>query len=163
MQLSSEILKQLETIVGQTYLFTDEATRNHYGHDETEDYVFPPHVVIKPSSALEISEILKIANQYKIPVIPIGARTGLSGGALSVQGGIGLSMERFNKILKIDEQNLQIITEPGVITQVLREAVAEKGLFYPVDPSSMGSCFIGGNVAENSGGARAGKYGVTKE
>jgi glycolate oxidase len=163
MQLSSEILKQLETIVGQTYLFTDQETRNHYGHDETEDYVFPPHVVVKPSSAKEISAILKVANQYKIPVVPIGARTGLSGGALSVQGGIGLSMERFNKILSIDEQNLQVITEPGVITQVLREAVAEKGLFYPVDPSSMGSCFIGGNVAENSGGARAVKYGVTKD
>lgn len=163
MQLNSEILSKLENIAGQSFVFTDEETRNHYGHDETEDYVFPPHVVIKPSSALEISEILKIANQYKIPVVPIGARTGLSGGALSVQGGIGLSMERFNKILNIDEQNLLVITEPGVITQVLREAVAEKGLFYPVDPSSMGSCFIGGNVAENSGGARAVKYGVTKD
>ena len=163
MQLNSEILFKLENIVGQSFVFTDEETRNHYGHDETEDYVFPPHVMVKPSSALEISEILKIANQYKIPVVPIGARTGLSGGALSVQGGIGLSMERFNKILNIDEQNLQVITEPGVITQVLREAVSEKGLFYPVDPSSMGSCFIGGNVAENSGGARAVKYGVTKD
>ncbi|UPQ79580.1 FAD-binding protein [Flavobacterium azooxidireducens] len=163
MQLNSEILSKLENIVGQSFVFTDEETRNHYGHDETEAYVFPPNVVVKPSSALEISEILKIANQYKIPVVPIGGRTGLSGGALSVQGGIGLSMERFNKILSIDEQNLQVITEPGVITQVLREAVSEKGLFYPVDPSSMGSCFIGGNVAENSGGARAVKYGVTKD
>lgn len=163
MQLTQDILKKLEIIVGQSFVFTDIETRNHYGHDETEDYVFPPNVVVKPSTALEISEILKIANQYKIPVVPIGGRTGLSGGALSVQGGIGLSIERFNKILSIDEQNLQVITEPGVITQVLREAVSEKGLFYPVDPSSMGSCFIGGNVAENSGGARAVKYGVTKD
>lgn len=163
MQLNSEILFKLENIVGQSFVFTDEETRNHYGHDETEAYVFPPNVVVKPSTAIEISEILKIANQFKIPVVPIGGRTGLSGGALSVQGGIGLSMERFNKILSIDEQNLQVITEPGVITQVLREAVSEKGLFYPVDPSSMGSCFIGGNVAENSGGARAVKYGVTKD
>lgn len=163
MQLSSEILIKLENIVGQSFVFTDEETRNRYGHDETEALVFPPNVVVKPSTAIEISEILKIANQYKIPVVPIGARTGLSGGALSVQGGIGLSMERFNKILSIDEQNLQVITEPGVITQVLREAVSEKGLFYPVDPSSLGSCFIGGNVAENAGGARAVKYGVTKD
>ncbi|MDP2159148.1 MAG: FAD-linked oxidase C-terminal domain-containing protein [Flavobacterium sp.] len=163
MQLTQDILKKLEIIVGQSFVFTDVETRNHYGHDETEDYVFPPNVVVKPSTATEISEILKIANQYKIPVVPIGGRTGLSGGALSVQGGIGLSMERFNKILSIDEQNLQVITEPGVITQVLRQAVSEKGLFYPVDPSSMGSCFIGGNVAENSGGARAVKYGVTKD
>ena len=124
MQLSSEILIKLDNIVGQSFVFTDEETRNRYGHDETEALVFPPNVVVKPSTAIEISEILKIANQYKIPVVPIGARTGLSGGALSVQGGIGLSMERFNKILSIDEQNLQVITEPGVITQVLREAVS---------------------------------------
>jgi glycolate oxidase len=163
MQLTAEIIQKLESMVGSSFIFTDNETRNKYGHDETEDLVFPPNVVVKPSNSIEISEILKIANQYKIPVVPIGARTGLSGGALSVQGGIGLSMERFNKILHIDEQNLQVITEPGVITQVLREAVAEKGLFYPVDPSSMGSCFIGGNVAENSGGARAVKYGVTKD
>ena len=163
MQLTAEIIQKLESMVGPSFIFTDNETRNNYGHDETEDFVFPPNVVVKPSNALEISEILKLANQFKIPVVPIGARTGLSGGALSVQGGIGLSMERFNKILHIDEQNLQVITEPGVITQVLREAVAEKGLFYPVDPSSMGSCFIGGNVAENSGGARAVKYGVTKD
>jgi glycolate oxidase len=163
MQLTAEIIQKLESMVGPSFIFTDNETRNKYGHDETEDLVFPPNVVVKPSNSIEISEILKIANQYKIPVVPIGGRTGLSGGALSVQGGIGLSMERFNKILHIDEQNLQVITEPGVITQVLREAVAEKGLFYPVDPSSMGSCFIGGNVAENSGGARAVKYGVTKD
>jgi len=163
MQLTAEIIQKLESMVGPSFIFTDNETRNKYGHDETEDLVFPPNVVVKPSNTLEISEILKLANQFKIPVVPIGARTGLSGGALSVQGGIGLSMERFNKILHIDEQNLQVITEPGVITQVLREAVAEKGLFYPVDPSSMGSCFIGGNVAENSGGVRAVKYGVTKD
>lgn len=161
--LSQEMIDQLEKVVGQSFLFLDEATRNHYGHDETEDYVFPPSVVLKPGTPEEISEILKIANQYQIPVTPIGGRTGLSGGALSIHKGIGLSMERFNKILNIDEKNLQVVVEPAVITQVLREAVAEKGLFYPPDPSSQGSCWIGGNVAENSGGARAVKYGVTKD
>lgn len=163
MELKKNIVELLKKIVGESYIFTDEATRNHYGHDETEDYVFPPSVVLKPANAQEIAEILKVANAYYIPVTPIGARTGLSGGALCVQQGIGLSLERLNKIITIDEKNLQVITEPGVITQVLREAVAAKGLFYPVDPSSMGSCFIGGNVAENSGGARAVKYGVTKD
>ena len=163
MQLSKEILQKLENIVGSSYIFTDLETRKNYGHDETEDLIFPPQVVIKPANAQEISQILKIANEYMISVTPIGARTGLSGGALSIYGGIGLSLERLNKILNIDEQNLQVTTEPAVITQVLREAVAEKGLFYPVDPSSMGSCWIGGNVAENSGGARALKYGVTKD
>lgn len=161
--LSPEILQKLAKIVGDAFIFTDLEIRNHYGHDETEDYVFPPNVVVKPANAHEISEILKVANDYKIPTTPIGARTGLSGGALSVYEGIGLSLERLNKILEIDEQNLQVTVEPAVITQVLREAVAEKGLFYPVDPSSMGSCWIGGNIAENAGGARALKYGVTKD
>lgn len=163
MPLAKEILEKLTAVVGDTYIFTDQETRNHYGHDETEDYVFPPSVVVKPANTQEVSEIIKIANDYKIPTTPIGARTGLSGGALSIYEGIGLSLERLNKIIDIDEQNLQVTVEPAVITQVLREAVAEKNLFYPVDPSSMGSCWIGGNVAENSGGARAVKYGVTKD
>ncbi|KAB1155100.1 FAD-binding protein [Flavobacterium luteum] len=163
MEISPEIHNKLVQIVGSSYVFLDQETRNHYGHDETEDYVFPPHVVVKPANAFEISEIMKLANEYKIPVTPIGGRTGLSGGALSIHKGIGLSTERLNKILEIDERNLQVTTEPAVITQVLREAVAEKNLFYPPDPSSQGSCWIGGNVAENAGGARAVKYGVTKD
>ena len=163
MQITPEILSSLENILQKQNVFIDIETRNHYGHDETEDYVFPPAVVVKPANAQEISEILKLANQHKIPVTAIGGRTGLSGGALSIHKGIGLSTERLNKILNIDEQNLQVLVEPAVITQVLREAVAEKGLFYPPDPSSQGSCWIGGNVAENAGGARAVKYGVTKD
>ena len=162
-EISPEIHNKLLQIVGDSYVFSDQETRNHYGHDETEDYVFPPNVVVKPANAFEISEIMKLANEYKIPVTPIGGRTGLSGGALSIHKGIGLSTERLNKILEIDERNLQVTAEPAVITQVLREAVAEKNLFYPPDPSSQGSCWIGGNVAENAGGARAVKYGVTKD
>ena len=163
MSITPEILLALENIVSPSFIFTDEATRKNYGHDETEDLSFTPQVVVKPANTAEVAQILKVSNTYKIPTVPIGARTGLSGGALSIYGGIAISMERFNKIIEIDEQNLQVTTEPGVITQVLREAVAEKGLFYPVDPSSMGSCYIGGNIAENSGGARALKYGVTKD
>lgn len=160
--LTQEMIASLETIVGQSFLFLDTDTRNHYGHDETEDYVFPPSVVLKPGSTEEVAAIMKLANEYGIPVVPIGGRTGLSGGALSIYAGIGLSMERFNKV-EIDEKNLQAIVEPAVITQVFREAAKEKGLFYPPDPSSQGSCTIGGNVAENAGGARAVKYGVTKD
>ncbi len=161
--ISSEILERLTQIVGSNFIFTDEETRQKYGHDETEDYNFPPAVLIKPANAAEISAILKLANENLIPVTPIGGQTGLSGGALSIHQGIGLAMERLNKIIEIDENNLQITVEPAVITQVLREAVAEKNLFYPPDPSSQGSCWIGGNVAENAGGARAVKYGVTKD
>ncbi len=161
--MDTTIITKLQEIVGTSFVFTDVDILQKYGHDETEDYIYPPHVVVKPITPHEIANIMKLANEYKIPIVPIGGQTGLSGGALAINGGIGLSMERFNRILAIDEMNLQVITEPAVITQVLKEKVAEQGLFYPVDPSSMGSCFIGGNIAENSGGARAVKYGVTKD
>ena len=141
----------------------DEETLHHYAHDETEDLHYLPDVVVKPGSAEEISKILKICNQYKIPVTPRGAGTGLSGGALPHLGGVLLSVERLNKIIQIDERNLQVTTEPGVITEVLQNTVKEKGLFYPPDPSSRGSCMIGGNIAENSGGPKAVKYGVVKD
>ena len=143
--------------------FVDQEVRSDYGHDETEDITIVPDVVLKPETTAEVSEIMRYCNTHSIVVTPSGARTGLSGGAIPVFGGVALSMERFNKILSIDERNHQVITEPGVITQVLQDAVREKGLFYPPDPASKGSCFIGGNVSENSGGPKAVKYGVTKD
>lgn len=161
--ITVDIQNKLVEVVGASYVFTDDETLNEYGKDHTEDLVFPPSIVVKPASTQEVSAIMKIAFEHSIPVVPIGARTGLSGGILAVHKGIGLSLERLNQIIKIDEQNLQVITQPGVITEVLQNSVAEKGLLYPVDPSSKGSCFIGGNIAENSGGARAVKYGVTKD
>ncbi len=150
------------TLLGDRCM-TDLQIRKEYGHDETEDFVFPADVVLKPETVEEVSFIMKYAYEHSIVVTPSGARTGLSGGALPIHGGIALSMERFNKILSIDEKNHQVITEPGVITEVLQNAVKEKGLFYPPDPASKGSCFIGGNVSENSGGPKAVKYGVTKD
>jgi glycolate oxidase len=141
----------------------DLQVRNDYSHDETEDLCFPPAIVLKPSGVEEIMQIMRYCHEHTIPVTPAGARTGLSGGALSIHGGVLLSMEKFNRILEIDEKNHQVTTEPGVITQVLQNAVKEKGLFYPPDPASKGSCFIGGNVSENSGGPKAVKYGVTKD
>jgi len=142
---------------------TDIENLTKYGHDETEDLQFPPDVVLKPETVEEVSEIMRYAFEKSIIVTPSGARTGLSGGALPVKKGIALSMERFNKILSIDEKNHQVTTEPGVITEVLQNAVKEQGLFYPPDPASKGSCFIGGNVSENAGGPKAVKYGVTKD
>lgn len=141
--------------------YTDEDAKRRYGRDETEDLVFLPALILRPETVEEVAAVLHFCNTKKIPVTPSGARTGLSGGALPVRGGVALSMERFNRILHIDEDNLQVCTEPGVITEVLQNAVAEKGLFYPPDPASKGSCFIGGNIAENSGGPKAVKYGVT--
>jgi glycolate oxidase len=124
---------------------------------------FPPEVVVKPANAEEISKIFRLANEHLIPVTPRGGGTGLSGGALAVHGGICLSMVRMNKILEIDEKNFQAVVEPGVITQVFQEEVEKLGLFYPPDPASRGSCHLGGNLAECSGGPRAVKYGVTKD
>src|SRR3982751_6559622 len=158
-----EQLDAFKAIAGASNVFSDEEVLGNYAHDETEDLHFPPDVVIKPGSAEEISAILKICNQYKIPVTPRAGGTGLSGGALPHLGGVLISTDRMNSILSIDERNLQVITEPGVITEVLQNAVKEKGLFYPPDPSSRGSCFIGGNIAENSGGPKAVKYGVVKD
>lgn len=160
------VLEHLETfrqIVGSPYVFIDEEVLHNYSHDETEHLHFLPDVVIKPRTAEEISALLKLCNRHGIPVTPRGGGTGLTGGALPHLGGVLLSMERFNSILEIDERNLQVTTEPGVITEVLQEAVKEKGLFYPPDPSSKGSCFIGGNIAENSGGPKAVKYGVVRD
>lgn len=131
--------------------------------DETEDLFFRPNLVAEPISTKEVSELLELAHQHDIPVTAAGARTGLSGGALAVKGGLALSLRRMDKILKIDEVNHQAIVQPGVITEVLQNAAAEKGLFYAVDPASRGTCTIGGNLAENSGGPRAVKYGVTKD
>jgi len=161
--ISKNIADQLTEIVGGENCFQDGENFNFYLKDETEDLKFPPEIVIKPKTVEEVSSIMKLAYSENIPVTPGGARTGLSGGALCVYGGIALSMERFDEIIKIDEDNLQVVVEPGVITQVLQEAVQEKGLYYAPDPASRGTCFIGGNLAENSGGPRAVKYGVTKD
>ncbi len=158
-----QLIDEFKSLVGNEYVFTDEENLNRYAHDETENLHFLPDIVIRPRSAKEISGIMMLCNKHGIPVTPRGAGTGLSGGALPHLGGVLLSMERMNAIVEIDERNLQVTTEPGVITEVLQDAVKEKGLFYPPDPSSRGSCFIGGNIAENSGGPKAVKYGVVKD
>jgi glycolate oxidase len=161
--ITPSLLEEMKSIVGAAYFFTDEESFAKYGSDETEKLHYAPQVVVKPRTAEEISKLLILSNQHLIPVTPRGAGTGLTGGALPHLGGLVISMERFNTILEIDERNLQVTTEPGVITEVLQNAVKEKGLFYPPDPASKGSCFIGGNISENSGGPKAVKYGVVKD
>src|SRR5690606_12326525 len=123
-----------------------------YSHDETEDLSFYPEAAALPESAEEVSALVKLCNNHLIPITPRGAGTGLSGAALPVLRGLVISMERMNKLIKIDERNLQVCVEPGLITEELIDAVAEKGLLYPVDPASKGSCFIGGNISHGSGG-----------
>jgi glycolate oxidase len=162
-QLNIDDISFFKEVIGTEYVFTDNQSILNYSHDETEDLSYPPEVVLKPVTTEEIAKILKYCNSKNIPVTPCGARTGLSGGSLPVFGGIALSIERLNSIIEIDERNLQATVQPGVINQVFRDAVALKGLFYPPDPSSKGSCSLGGNLAENAGGPKAVKYGVTKD
>lgn len=161
--IAHHFLEKFENIVGKEFVLSSAEMVADYGSDQTENLHFPPDVVIRPRTAHEISEIMKICFAHKIPVTPRGAGTGLSGGALPQFGGVVISFERMNTILAIDEENLQVTTEPGVITEVLQDTVKAKGLFYPPDPNSRGTCFIGGNIAENSGGPKALKYGVVKD
>lgn len=149
--------------ISDNNVFLDDKTLDEYSHDETEDLKFYPSIVLKPNNTNEISAILKYCNERIIPVTPCGARTGLSGGSLPIMGGVVLSTENLNSIISIDERNMQATVEPGVINQIFRDTVEQKGLFYPPDPASKGSSFLGGNLAENSGGPKALKYGVTKD
>lgn len=156
-------LKIFTEIVGLNNIFCSEEILHQYSHDETEDLSFLPEIVVKPTSTEQISKIMKYCNQNIIPVTPCGARTGLSGGSLPIKSGLVLSLEKLNSIIEIDERNLQATVEPGVINEEFQNAVKEKGLFYPPDPASKGSCMLGGNIAENAGGPKALKYGVTKD
>ena len=161
--ITSEFISQLKNLMGEAFVLSQQSELAAYAQDETEDLTYFPEVVVKPHTAEEISQVLKWCNQYNVPLTPRGAGTGLSGAALPIYGGLLLSMEQFNSILEIDEQNLQARVQSGVITEAFMNAVEEKGLYYPVDPSSKGSCFLGGNVAHGSGGPRVVKYGTIRE
>jgi glycolate oxidase len=160
-KVSPEFISKLKSICGEGNVLTSQL--ESFAKDYTEDLFYLPEVVVIPETKEEISAILKFCNANLIPITPRGAGTGLSGGALPVSGGIVISMTRFNRIINIDERNFQATVQPGVINEVLQAAAKEKGLFYPPDPASKGSCFLGGNVAHASGGPRALKYGTTRE
>jgi glycolate oxidase len=134
-----------------------------YGRDESDLGVFPPDAVVLVESAEEVRTVFAIATRHRVPVVPVAARTGKSGGSLAIQGGIAVSLERMNLILEVSPGDLVARVQPGVVTGVLQAEVEKHGLFYPPDPNSLESCTIGGNVAENAGGPRALKYGVTRE
>jgi glycolate oxidase len=161
--ISEENLKRITDIVGKANVITEREQLGKYAHDETEDLVYYPQVAVTPQNSLQISELMKLCNDNMIAVTPRGAGTGLSGGALAIHKGLLISLEKLNAIIDIDVRNLQATLEPGVITEEFMTAVAQKGLLYPVDPSSKGSCFIGGNIAHGSGGPRVVKYGTIRE
>lgn len=155
-------VRELKRIVGSGNLFTAPEELVAYSYDATRAESLP-WAVARPGSAAEVAAILQLANRDGFPVVPRGAGTGMSGGSVPVQGGVALSLERMDRIVEIDEENLLAVVQPGVVTGDLHREVEARGLFYPPDPASSQFCTIGGNVAENAGGLRAVKYGVTKD
>lgn len=150
----------LRTIAGAEFVRTDAAARETYGADALK-IGHPPDVVVIPGSTAEVAAIAKLCHETRTPLVPRGGGTGYTGGSVPVRGGVVLSLERLNRILEIDEGNLLAVVEPNVVTGDLQDAVERVGLFYPPDPASLRTSVIGGNVAENAGGPRAFKYGVT--
>jgi glycolate oxidase len=163
MKLTDAFIQGLCSLAGSDNVITDEGHLQQYGRDYTEDLFYQPYCVVMPETAETVAAVLRYCNECRIPVYTRGAGTGLSGGSLPVNGGIVLSTEKLNSILQIDEKNFQATVQPGVINEVFARAVAEKGLYYPPDPASKGSCFLGGNIAHGSGGPRAVKYGTTRD
>ncbi len=153
----------LAAALGPKKLLVDPERMEDYAKDESDSGLFPPDVVAFAESAADVQAVFRLCSEHRVPVTPVAARTGKSGGSLCLQGGVALSLERMKAIKEINAEDLVVVTEPGVITQDLMKAVEEKGLFYPPDPNSLDMCTIGGNVAENAGGPRALKYGVTRD
>ena len=152
---------RLAEIVGAENLIVDPERVEPYGQDAVKEK-FPPEAVVFPAAAEEVSRILRLANERRFPVTARGGGVGYTGGAVPVEGGIVVGTDRMNRIREINADDLYAVTEPGVTTFVLQQAVESLGLFYPPDPASYKNSFIGGNVAENAGGIRSAKYGVTK-
>ena len=153
----------VRTFPRERLVLADREKLEAYGRDESELGSYPPDVAVLAESAEDVRAVFAIASRHRVPVIPVAARSGKSGGVLAVHGGIALSTERMSRILEISPEDLVARVEPGVVTGVLQAEVEKQGLFYPPDPNSLDTCTIGGNVAENAGGPRALKYGVTRE
>ncbi len=162
MTLSAAAIKKLKKIVGPEHVLTAHEELLCYSYDGTGREHLPQAVVF-PAGSQEVSEVMQLANATPFSVVPRGAGSGMTGGALAIAEGLVLVMSRMNRILDIDEINQTATVEPGVITGQLREAAKKQGLFYPPDPASYKFCTIGGNVAECAGGPSAVKYGVTRD
>ena len=163
MAIDAKHLKALEKIVGFDDIKSDKIHLRAYSYDATKEH-FEPDAVVFPENEEEVSKILKYCNENKIVIIPRGAGSGFTGGALPVKGGIVLAVEKYmNKILEIDEKDMVAVVQPGVVNATLQKEVEKRGLFYPPDPASMDYSTLGGNVSENAGGMRAAKYGLTKD
>ena len=160
--INHAILKELEGVVGQDNLLTSRADLVCYSYDATGQS-FMPDAVVLPANTGEVSQIVRIANKYRLPVIPRGAGSGFAGGSVPVRSGIVIHLSRLNKIIEIDTENLIAVVEPSVVTGVFQDEVEKLGLFYPPDPASLKFSTIGGNASTGAGGPRAVKYGVTRD
>jgi len=162
-KISDKILRRIEAVAGKQQVLTEPEDLEAYSHDETPGISFLPEVVVKVKEKQQIAELLDLCNRERIPLTPRGGGTGLTGGAIPLKGGLVISFERMAEIKDIDPQNSMVVVEPGVITGNLQRELARYDLFYPVNPASLDSCTIGGNVAESSSGANAVKYGGTRD
>ena len=156
-------VEALRAAVAPDRVVVDRDRLEPYGRDESELGVHPPQILVLAEAAADVQRVLEVATRLRVPVVPVGARSGKSGGTLALEGGIALSLERMNRIVEIRPEDLTARVEPGVVNGVFQAAVEKHGLFYPPDPNSLDTCSMGGNVAENAGGPRALKYGVTRE
>ncbi|MBU8878727.1 glycolate oxidase subunit GlcD [Bacillus sp. FJAT-29790] len=161
--INNEIRQKLIHIVGPENFDDSKAGRLVYSYDATPQFQSMPDAVIAPRNTEEISKVVRLCNEFKIPIVPRGSGTNLCAGTCPTEGGIVLLFKHLNKILEIDEENLTITVQPGVITLDITNAAEAKGLFYPPDPGSMKISTIGGNINENAGGLRGLKYGVTRD
>ena len=161
--LTSEIIEELKGIVGKGNVITEGEKLEAYSHDETDarEYGHSPEVVVFPASTEETAAIVKLANRELIPITPRGAGSGLSGGAIPEYGGIVVSLEKMNRLIEVDRENMVAVVEAGMVTNDFARAVEGQGLFFAGYPMSLQTCVIGGNIAENAGGGKAVKYGVT--
>ena len=162
--VTPEILAELKNIVGEKFAFADPEKVETYSRDETPDskYACLPEAVVLPKTTEEVAQIVKLANREHISIVPRGAGTGLACGAIPINGGIVVSLERFNQILEVNAEAMYMVVGAGVRTELVQQAAKAAGLFYAGDPCSGDSCFIGGNIATNAGGNRAVKYGTTR-
>jgi glycolate oxidase len=162
-RLTNEIIEDLKSIVGRGNVVIEGEKLEAYSHDETDanEYGHIPDAVVFPTSTEETAAIVKLANRELFPITPRGAGSGLSGGAIPEYGGIVVSLERMNRLIEIDRENMAAVVEAGMVTNDFARAVEEQGLFFAGYPMSLQTCVIGGNIAENAGGGKAVKYGVT--
>lgn len=160
-RLASSVVSRLESIVGREFVLTSDEDRLCYAYDGQRVECLPD-AVVRPIDAVQVAQVLRLANDERFAVVPRGGGTGLSGGSVASGGGVVLDLTRMNRIIEIDRGNMHAVVEPGVVTAALVAEAEKQGLLYPPDPGSVKVSTMGGNVAENAGGLRAGKYGVTR-